>query len=185
MTIRTASLEDAPLLADLGARTFADTFAADNTAEDMADYLARSFGVDIQARELSDDAALVFIAEVAGVAAGYARLRFGATLDCIPGARPVEIHRIYADAPWIGKGVGAALMQACLAEATRCECDTIWLDVWERNPRAIAFYARWGFEVVGAQEFVLGDDVQHDLVMARGAAGGSTDAPPPLEHPDR
>jgi ribosomal protein S18 acetylase RimI-like enzyme len=45
----------------------------------------------------------------------------------------------------------------------------VWLDVWERNTRAISFYERWGFVVVGEQDFVLGDDVQRDLLMARGA----------------
>ena len=37
----------------------------------------------------------------------------------------------------------------------------------DRNARAIAFYSKWGFEVVGDAEFVLGDDVQQDLLMAR------------------
>ena len=43
----------------------------------------------------------------------------------------------------------------------------MWLDVWEENPRAIAFYTKWRFAVVGRQDFVLGSDVQHDLLMSR------------------
>jgi len=43
----------------------------------------------------------------------------------------------------------------------------LWLDVWERNSRAIAFYRKWGFVKVGTQDFRLGEDVQHDLLMAR------------------
>ena len=35
-TIRRGQVEDAGLLAELGARTFTETFAADNSAEDMA-----------------------------------------------------------------------------------------------------------------------------------------------------
>ena len=45
--------------------------------------------------------------------------------------------------------------------------DLIWLGVWEQNPRAIAFYTKWGFVEVGAQTFRLGSDLQRDLVMAR------------------
>ncbi len=40
LIIRLAKLRDAGLLAELGARTFSDTFAADNTPENMSDYLA-------------------------------------------------------------------------------------------------------------------------------------------------
>jgi ribosomal protein S18 acetylase RimI-like enzyme len=46
-------------------------------------------------------------------------------------------------------------------------CDTIWLDVWEENERARAFYARWGFADVGTQAFRLGRDIQRDLLMQR------------------
>jgi ribosomal protein S18 acetylase RimI-like enzyme len=58
-------------------------------------------------------------------------------------------------------------MQACLDEAKQNHCDVIWLDVWERNPRAIAFYRKWGFVQVGTQTFQLGDDLQNDWIMAR------------------
>jgi uncharacterized protein (DUF1697 family)/ribosomal protein S18 acetylase RimI-like enzyme len=112
-----------------------------------------------------------FLAQIDGAAVGYARLRYGPAPACVPGARPVEIVRLYADRPCIGRGVGAALMTRCLYEAAARECGVVWLDVWERNPRAIAFYAKWGFEVVGEQDFLLGDDVQHDLLMARPAGG--------------
>ncbi len=59
-------------------------------------------------------------------------------------------------------------MQACLREAQNRGCDTIWLDVWEQNKLAIAFYKKWGFKEVGTQLFRLGDDIQHDLLMQRG-----------------
>jgi ribosomal protein S18 acetylase RimI-like enzyme len=43
----------------------------------------------------------------------------------------------------------------------------LWLGVWEKNPRASAFYRKWGFEIVGAHTFRVGDDPQRDLVMYR------------------
>ncbi len=75
--------------------------------------------------------------------------------------------RLYARRDWIGRKAGAALMQACLDEAAAKRNDTIWLDVWEKNARAIVFYERWGFVEVGSQPFRLGEDIQNDLIMAR------------------
>ncbi len=165
--IRVATPDDAALLADLGRRTFRDTFAADNTELDMSAYLDGAFGLEIQSRELAEPASTFLIAHVGGAAAGYCRLRTGSAPGCVTGERPIEIVRFYSDLPWIGRGVGAALMTACLGEAAARGCDVVWLDVWELNPRAIAFYSKWGFATVGTAEFILGDDIQHDLLMAR------------------
>jgi len=164
---RIASPDDNILLAELGRRTFSDTFARDNTPEDMAAYLAASISPLKQAEELSDPLTSFLIAEVDGVPVGYARLHLGEPPAAITGRRPVEIVRFYSVLEWIGRGAGATLMSACFALAAEKGCDTIWLDVWERNPRAIAFYRKWGFAVVGAQTFQLGSDVQQDLLMQR------------------
>ena len=174
IVIRRANAADHLLLAEMGAETFSDTFAADNTPENMAAYLTVSFGPDIQRRELADPQSRFLIAEAGVSAVGYVRLKFGPAPTSIAGHKPVEIARFYSRTAWIGRGVGPRLMAACLMEAGREGCDTIWLDVWERNPRAIAFYGKWGFHTVGSQMFRLGDDLQHDLLMARPVRMGRT-----------
>jgi Acetyltransferase (GNAT) family. len=57
-------------------------------------------------------------------------------------------------------------MDACAIEARRRGGRTLWLGVWSQNPRAIRFYAKWGYEDVGGQTFMLGDDPQQDRVLA-------------------
>jgi GNAT superfamily N-acetyltransferase len=167
MNIRTADMHDAVLLAELGARTFADSFAADNTPEDMAAYLAKSFSPEKQAAELAEPGTVFLIAEDGGRPVGYTRMREGNVPACVKGRHPVEIVRLYSVKEMIGHGVGAALMEACINEARCKESGVIWLDVWEKNPRAITFYRKWGFEKVGEQGFQLGDDLQTDWLMAR------------------
>ena len=167
VTIRRAKADDAGLLAELGARTFSETFAADNTAENMAAYLASSFNLAQQTIELADPAATFLIAEVGRVAAGYAKLHAGKPAKEIEGAEPVELVRFYVSREWLGRGVGEALMSACVAEAREAGHETIWLGVWQRNPRAQAFYQKWNFRVVGEHAFQLGSDLQTDILMER------------------
>lgn len=174
--IRVATAHDAALLAELGARTFFDTFAADNSETDMAAYLASAFSPTVQSRELLDPRSTFLVACAGETSVGYARLRFGESRPCAKGRQPVEIARFYADRPWIGRGVGAALMRASLGFATMRGCDVVWLDVWEKNYRALAFYQKWGFQVVGSQSFLLGEDVQNDLLMARALDESTADA---------
>lgn len=167
IAIRIGTAADNSLLAEMGARTFADTFAVDNTPENMAAYLTASFSPEKQAAELADPSTVFLIAEIEGAAVGYARLRQGQPPAAIAGGRPIEIVRLYAVKEWIGRGVGSRLMQACLEHATEIGCDTIWLDVWEHNPRARAFYRKWGFAKVGTQAFQLGGEAQTDILMQR------------------
>ena len=53
------------------------------------------------------------------------------------------------------------------AEAEKHNCDTIWLGVWEFNPRAQAFYRKHGFYEVGKHIFQLGADAQTDVLMQK------------------
>lgn len=165
--MRTASHNDAPLLAELSATTFRCTFEKDNTPEDMAAYLAENFTDEKLGQELSDPLATFFIAEISDKPLGYARLYRGTPDACITGAKPIELVRLYVLPESIGHGVGARLMQACIDAAISEGFETLWLGVWEHNPRAIRFYQKWGFEEVGSHAFQLGNDLQTDLVMQK------------------
>lgn len=164
--IRPATLADAATLTELGARTFRDSFAADNTPEDMEAFLASHYRPEIQEAELKDPRNLYLLAEVSGVPAGFALLRDGAREQCVQAERPLNLYRLYVDRPFLGARVGAALMLRCLEEGRTRRHDVLWLGVWERNARARAFYSRWGFTEVGEMHFLLGNDLQRDLVLA-------------------
>ncbi len=165
ISVRQAGAADNHCLAILGRETFYDSFAADNQPQDMAAYLEQSFSPSIQAAELVEPSSCFLIAEAEGLPVGYARLVEGPAPPCIRTPKPVQIARLYARKPWIGRGVGAALMAACLAGARSRQGDGIWLGVWGRNTRALQFYGQWGFSEVGAQPFLLGNDRQTDLIL--------------------
>lgn len=167
VTIRRAIPRDAELLVELGAQTFSSAFANDNTPADMAAYLATNFTLERLIEELADHRSTFFIAEVAQLAAGYAKLKQGDAPDCVSGAKPIEIERIYTLPEHFGKGVGEALMKACLEEANQQGFQCVWLGVWERNDRALAFYRKFGFRVAGDKIFQLGSDPQTDKIMER------------------
>ena len=165
--IRRATKDDVELIAEMGARLFRDTFGPDNRPEDVDEYIAASFSPAQIEAELADPMSTFLLAYKRDTPIGYARLRDGKLPDCVKGPRPIELVRIYVEQNIIGTGYGSALMQACLTEAGHGGYQTIWLDVWEKNERAIKFYRKWGFTEVGTQKFVLGSDIQNDLVMEK------------------
>lgn len=165
--IRLATAADAPLLATIAAETFVDAFGAQNTAENLAEHVRGRYGAAIQQAEIADPAHTYLIAEVDRKTAGYALVREGAAPACVTGPSPVEVQRFYVLRDFHGAGVAQALMEACVAEAQRRGGRTIWLGVWEINPRAIRFYEKCGYREVGTQTFMVGSDPQRDRVLAR------------------
>ena len=167
MVIRYATEEDATLLANLGARTFRDSFGHLNHPEDIERYIASNFSPSQIKMELRDPASTFIIQFEGENAIGYVKLSSQKNSTHVTGSAPIELVRIYVIKDAIGKGYGSALMRACIEEAKKTGHETIWLGVWEKNDRAIQFYQRWGFSVVGRQKFLLGNDIQNDLVMER------------------
>lgn len=169
MSLHVGASGDARRLARAAAAFFIDTFGAANSAEDMNAYVASAFSEQRQRAELSDPDNRVWLATIGEDVVGYAHIRRSPAPSTISSTRTraVEVARIYAGRRWHGHGLGHALMEACVATAKEWGGDVLWLGVWEKNPRAIAFYEKQGFQVVGEQPFLLGKDLQRDLVMAR------------------
>ena len=164
---REGTLDDAAALAEFGARAFAETFAGDNDPSDMAAYLPTAYGEALQRAELLDHRVEFWVVEQHGALAAYAMLRIGGTDPSVHAQRPLQIERFYVDATWHGRGIAGALMSRAFERAHAHHADALWLGVWERNARAIAFYQRWGFRIVGDHVFQLGTDAQRDLIMER------------------
>lgn len=167
--IRQASIEDAEMLTDLSYETFWDAFHAHpkNAPDDLADYMQKAFNLEQIRRELLEENSIFLIAEIAGEPAGYAKLKIDSIEDGISAAKPIELMRLYSKQEFLGKGVGARLMDECFEIARQNDCDAMWLGVWEYNPRAQRFYEKYGFRKVGKHVFQLGSDPQIDLLMQK------------------
>ena len=165
-SIRRAEATDAAALAALAERTFRDAFAESNNPVDMEIHCRERFAAEVQAREIADPGWVTLLAEADDQLIGFAQVRLNAPKDCVPARRPAELYRIYVGSPWHGQGISPKLMDEVLAVAAQDGSDRIWLGVWEENRRALAFYRKYGFEVVGAHEFWFGTERQQDLVMA-------------------
>ena len=167
LVIQAGVAADAAALAELAARTFHETFAADNRPEDIALHVARAYGRPQQEQELLDPTIATLLAEVDGQLAGYAQLREGTAPRCVAAEAPIELWRFYVAQPWHGLGVAQALMQAVEAAARKRGGHTLWLGVWERNDRAKRFYEKVCFTDVGSHVFMVGTDRQTDRIMVR------------------
>jgi ribosomal protein S18 acetylase RimI-like enzyme len=176
MLIRPALPADAQDLAHLGKRLWRETYTGLIPETNLELHLAETFGAGQQAAELADPSCRTLVLFDGAVLLGYVLLRTGGPeppSQAVPFTRPLEVARFYVEPSLHGKGAAQELMAAVFLHAAARDHDGIWLQVWERNARAIRFYAKAGFTDAGEATFRVGEQVDRDRVlvhtlMARG-----------------
>ncbi|RII88018.1 GNAT family N-acetyltransferase [Clavibacter michiganensis subsp. insidiosus] len=181
-SFRVASPGDAEEVAALAARTFALACPPTTTAEAIVEHIRTVLSPARFRAHLADPAHRVVLAEVAGRAVGYTMVVAAPPADAdVAGAlrlRPeVELSKVYVEQGSHGAGVARPLMAETLRVARELAGERgrdaeagIWLGVNEHNARAIRFYERSGFRIVGTRSFRLSDAVETDHVMEQALA---------------
>ncbi len=164
-TITQVSKNELSALQHISKKTFVDTFEAQNDKEDMEQYVQEAFCYESLEKELCNPNSEFYFLRVDGEIAGYSKLNFKDAQSEKQGDDHLEIERIYLEEIWQGKGLGKVLMHHAIEKAKQMELNYVWLGVWEKNEKAIAFYKKIGFVIFDDHYFMLGKDVQRDLLM--------------------
>lgn len=160
---RSAIEADAPALAQFAAGTFVETFAHLYPPEDLAAYLAKSYGEALQRAEIEDPDIGTWLALRGAEIVGYAQAG-PMDMKVEHAERDRELYRLYVSAELKGAGVAQKLMTEVLAWSRAHGAGALWLSVWENNVRAQAFYKRYGFVHVGEHKFMVGATADRDFI---------------------
>jgi ribosomal protein S18 acetylase RimI-like enzyme len=168
IAIREAGLGDEHRLALVGAATFLDSYAGILPGDDIISHCAAKHSAIVYEDWLIGGEARIWLAEAQEGRApvGYAVMT---PPDLpLPNAGPgdAEMRRIYVLHRFHKEKVGWSLMKAALDAARRTGKRRMLVGVYGRNERAIAFYKRVGFSVVGERKFQVGATVHDDLILA-------------------
>ena len=167
LKIKVATIVDAQQIAKISKQTFYEAFSDQNTKTDMDLFLAANFNIQDTQQEIAEKSNTFYLVYTNNKLCGYAKVIEKDNCDEFPNTKTLRISRIYVLNTFIGQGIGKALMQQCLDFAMKLGKTIIWLGVWENNLAAITFYQKWGFEKVGTEIFVLGNDPQTDWLMKK------------------
>lgn len=195
ITTRHAGPADVAELHDLAARTFGLATPPGTRQADIEAFIGHHLSPASFERYLADPDRILVLAEEPGEhrsrAIGYAMLVAGpiadpeqaavvaaAAVSCGPGAASaagraaatgtaIELSKFYVAPDHHGSPVAATLMAATLEAAAKTGAKTCWLGVNQQNVRAAKFYAKHGFEIIGAKRFQVGEAWHDDHVLAR------------------
>ncbi|TFG76622.1 MAG: GNAT family N-acetyltransferase [Flavobacteriales bacterium] len=152
-------------LVHLSRKTFKDAFEKDNDPEDFKAYMEVAFDREKLKGELSSKDSYFFFAYVDDVLAGYIKLNQNQNQTDIKLLQSMELERIYVSEPYQGKKIGEWLLAKAKQITAEREKTFLWLGVWEKNAKAIAFYQRHGFVKFGTHPYYIGKDEQTDWLM--------------------
>ena len=165
IAIRPVKQSEIKQLQDIARSTFIATYNDHNSPRNMEKYLAQNFSIEQVKREFENPECEFYFAEMDEDIVGYLKLNQGEaqTEFVIDGA--VEVERIYVREQHQGKNLGKKLLDKVKELAKGRGIRTIWLGVWEHNPKAIRFYEKNGFVTFDKHVFQLGDEDQTDFLM--------------------
>ncbi|WP_320167809.1 GNAT family N-acetyltransferase [Mangrovibacterium marinum] len=167
ITIQKLTTSNIGQLQEISKQTFAETFQASNSVENMNAYLEKSFSIEKLAKELANPYSGFYFALANTRVVGYLKVNWGPSQTENPDENGLEIERIYVLKEFLGKKVGQVLYEKAIEISTQKGVDFVWLGVWEENQRAIRFYQKNGFEAFDKHIFQLGEDKQTDILMKR------------------
>ncbi|HEX6063661.1 MAG TPA: GNAT family N-acetyltransferase [Longimicrobiales bacterium] len=157
MIYREAEARDAAALAAFAERVFVSSFEQQVPRAELEPVARQRFTVERQQADIADSASTIYLALDREIA-GYAQVVLGTRPKCeLDANSPAQLKRIYVDAAWHGHGVAQSLFALVEAQAREQQCDVLWLAVWDRNARGIAFYEKLGFRVIGTTMIAVGN----------------------------
>lgn len=163
---RDAAPADAPALAAFLRERFASTFGHLYPSEDLAAFLAQSYGDAQQRAQITDPQAGHRLAMQGGAILGAAEMGpMGLPIAHPPEERACELKRLYLADAVKGAGVADVLMNWAVDWAASRGAKVMYLGVWSENTRAQRFYARHGFVQVGTYEFPVGATRDLEWIM--------------------
>ncbi len=166
IVIQKAELKDSGSIAALGRKTFLAAHEGSTPVEDMDRYLNEKFSVATVESELSDPKNIFYTLQSGDDLAGYSKIIYNATISLLPeNNNACKLERLYISENYYGKKLGYKLFDFNKNLCIENQQSGIWLTVWVENERAIAFYDRVGFRIIGEILFTVGTQKSPNYVM--------------------
>ena len=152
-------------LQKISKETFVEAFSNQNTEENMRKYLEENLSIQQLTNELLNSESSFYFARIDEKIIGYLKVNFGKAQTDFKDDDSIEIERVYVLSEFHGKDVGKKLLDKAIEISREKNAKSVWLGVWEKNYKAIRFYHKNGFVEFGEHPFILGDDIQTDILM--------------------
>ncbi|TPN88758.1 GNAT family N-acetyltransferase [Aquimarina algicola] len=161
IVIHKASIDDQKIIADLGKKTFDQSYGTFfKNKKNLSEYLESSFSLDKIANSLEKSDNLYWLVrdKQDDAPIGYAKVKLNSPSEFIDSNHVSKLQRIYLLKGYEGKGIGSELHHFILEEVTKTDSTHIWLSNLKIKSQAVAFYKGKSYQIAGEHRFTIGDE---------------------------
>jgi ribosomal protein S18 acetylase RimI-like enzyme len=156
-SIVSASQKDFQLLSELAKLTFLESHGNSADLEDINTYMTEKYSPDVFKEELSDTKNIYLIIYNDNRPAGYSKIVFDTPYTNSPAKNIAKLERLYLLKEFYDLKLGRELLQFNIDLSKKNNQVGIWLYTWKENERAVSFYKKAGFLIIGSHDFKISE----------------------------
>jgi ribosomal protein S18 acetylase RimI-like enzyme len=156
-TIEKATIKDAELLSKIGTQTFIESHGHSASEKDITNYIKLKFTKVAFEAELKDANNVFHIIYYNQKPVGYSKTIDNVSQETIPFKNTTKLERLYVLEEFHQLKLGLELFHFNIELSKKNQQAGIWLYTWIENHKAINFYKKAGFKIVGSYDFKISE----------------------------
>lgn len=169
ISIIKATEKDYETIVNIGKVSVEEAHRASAPAKDMSEYIESHYNNDAIMEELNDTINVYHIINYNGNPVGFSKIVFDAEHPNIALKNVTKLDRIYLLKEFHGLKLGSGLLNFNIELAKKNNQAGIWLFTWVGNTKAIDFYLKTGFRIIGIDRFKVSEthyNPQHQMFLS-------------------
>ncbi|MFY0629170.1 MAG: GNAT family N-acetyltransferase [Flavobacteriaceae bacterium] len=157
MRICKATLANAKTLNSLSTRAFLPAHGHSAPQKDIDNYITVNFSEENFIKELSNPKNEYHLIYYKDKPVGFSKIVFNLQNEYLDATNVTYMSRLYLLKEYYGFNLGKELFDFNVSLSKKNNQQGIWLAVWVENSRAISFYKKMGFNIIGSYDFKISE----------------------------
>jgi len=153
--IQAFSSSEVDALVNLSQQTFLESHGHSAKSEDIQNYIENHFTTNLLSQALKDPKIHFKKILVEDELAGYSKLILDVPHPQTPLQPIAKFERLYLLKDYYGLGLGKKLLNHSIEIAQSNHQKGLWLFVWTENTKALKFYHKNNFKIIGQHNFKI------------------------------
>jgi diamine N-acetyltransferase len=168
MSLVRATESDCDTIASIGRISVAESHKGSSSEEVMNEFLENNYNKEAIRKELSDVNNIYYVINYNDQPAGFSKIILNAKHPNIVSENVAKLDRIYLLKEFQGLKLGHGLLNFNIEISRMNNQFGIWLYTWIGNERAVNFYLKAGFTIIGSHKYYVNEthyDVSHQMLL--------------------
>ncbi|WP_299779065.1 GNAT family N-acetyltransferase [uncultured Formosa sp.] len=145
------------LIVEVGTQAFRESHGHSASKADIESYISKTYNKEAILKEFNNEKVRYHLIYCDGDIAGFSKIELDTSNKNIADLNITKLDRIYLLEAFHGKQLGSKLFQFNIELSKKQHQNGIWLAVWIENKKAVNFYQKMGFKIVGAFDFKISE----------------------------